>query len=161
MLHQLNWSIYRVQRGRCTFPATLPSDPSLQTYGPDKYRHTIGDVILRDGMNLNQELVKDGWCWWYRKYAALDMELEELEKFTRDGFFALLMAHFEKEGSKEAAIPKISQETLAEMIGTTPSWVSFFLNRFRKLGFVHYDDRLHVHRSLLNVVLHDWRPSYG
>jgi CRP/FNR family cyclic AMP-dependent transcriptional regulator len=71
------------------------------------------------------------------------------------------MAHFEKEGSKEAAIPKISQETLAEMISTTPSRVSFFLNRFRKLGFVHYDDRLHVHRSLLNVVLHDWRPSYG
>jgi hypothetical protein len=120
MLHQLNWSIYRVQRGRCTFPATLPSDPSLQTYGPDKYRNTIGDVILRDGMNLNQELVKDGWCWWYRKYAPLDMELEGLEKLTRDGFFALLMAHFEKEGSKEAAIPKISQETLAEMIGTTP-----------------------------------------
>ena len=73
----------------------------------------------------------------------------------------LLMAHFEKEDSADAAMPKISQEVLAEMIGTTRSRVSFFMNRFRKMGFVHYDDRLHVHRSLLNVVRHDWRPSYG
>jgi len=67
----------------------------------------------------------------------------------------LLLAHFGKEGKPEAVIPKISQETLAEMIGTTRSRVSFFMNRFRKLGFVHYDDGLHVHSSLLNIVLHD------
>ena len=67
----------------------------------------------------------------------------------------LLMAHFGKEGKPEAVIPKISQETLAEMIGTTRSRVSFFMNRFRKLGFVHYDDGLHVHSSLLTIVLHD------
>ena len=67
----------------------------------------------------------------------------------------LLMAHFGKEGKPEVVIPKISQETLAEMIGTTRSRVSFFLNRFRKLGFVHYNGGLHVHSSLLNIVLHD------
>jgi CRP-like cAMP-binding protein len=65
----------------------------------------------------------------------------------------LLLAHFGREDSPEAVIPKISQETLAEMIGTTRSRVSFFLNRFKKLGFIEYTDGLHVHRSLLNVVL--------
>jgi len=68
----------------------------------------------------------------------------------------LLLAHFGKEGVPDAVIPKIGQETLAEMIGTTRSRVSFFMNRFRKLGFVNYDTTgLQVHSSLLNVVLHD------
>jgi CRP/FNR family cyclic AMP-dependent transcriptional regulator len=67
----------------------------------------------------------------------------------------LLLAHFGKEGVPEAVVPKISQETLAEMIGTTRSRVSFFMNRFRKLGFIHYNGGLQVHSSLLNVVLHD------
>jgi CRP/FNR family cyclic AMP-dependent transcriptional regulator len=69
----------------------------------------------------------------------------------------LLLAHFGKEGTPQAVIPKISQETLAEMIGTTRSRVSFFMNRFRTLGFVDYDggSSLQVHSSLLNVVLHD------
>lgn len=68
----------------------------------------------------------------------------------------LLLAHFGKEGTPDPVIPKISQETLAEMIGTTRSRVSFFMNRFRKLGFVNYDTAgLQVHSSLLNVVLHD------
>lgn len=67
----------------------------------------------------------------------------------------LLLAHFGKEGKPETLIPKISQETLAEMIGTTRSRVSFFMNRFRKLGFIHYNGGLQVHSSLLNVVLHD------
>jgi len=71
----------------------------------------------------------------------------------------LLLAHFGKEGIPEAVVPKISQETLAEMIGTTRSRVSFFMNRFRKLGFIDYsggfDGGLQVHSSLLNVVLHD------
>jgi CRP/FNR family transcriptional regulator, cyclic AMP receptor protein len=67
----------------------------------------------------------------------------------------LLLAHFGKEGKPEVAIPKISQETLAEMVGTTRSRVSFFMNRFRKLGFVRYNGELEVHSSLLNVVLHD------
>jgi len=67
----------------------------------------------------------------------------------------LLLAHFGKEGKPETVITKISQETLAEMIGTTRSRVSFFMNKFRKLGFIEYNGELHVHSSLLNVVLHD------
>ena len=67
----------------------------------------------------------------------------------------LLMAHFGKEGKPEEVIPKISQETLAEMIGTTRSRVSFFMNRFKRMGLIHYDSGLHVHSSLLNIVLHD------
>ena len=67
----------------------------------------------------------------------------------------LLLAQFGKDGKPEVAIPKISQETLAEMIGTTRSRVSFFMNRFRKLGFIRYNGELEIHSSLLNVVLHD------
>lgn len=71
----------------------------------------------------------------------------------------LLLAHFGKEGKPEPVVPKISQETLAEMVGTTRSRVSFFMNRFRKLGFINYaggiEGGLKVHSSLLNVVLHD------
>jgi CRP-like cAMP-binding protein len=67
----------------------------------------------------------------------------------------LLLAHFGKEGLPEKVVPKISQEMLAEMIGTTRSRVSFFMNRFRKLGFIHYNGGLQVHSSLLHVVLHD------
>jgi CRP/FNR family cyclic AMP-dependent transcriptional regulator len=67
----------------------------------------------------------------------------------------LLMAEFGRPGEPEPLIPPITQETLAEMIGTTRSRVSFFMNRFRKLGFVEYDGRIRVHKSLLNVVLHD------
>lgn len=68
----------------------------------------------------------------------------------------LLLAHFGKEGVPETVVPKISQETLAEMVGTTRSRVSFFMNRFRKLGFIHYNGGgLQVHSSLLTVVLRD------
>ncbi len=67
----------------------------------------------------------------------------------------LLMAHFGKEGKTEAVIPQLSQEVLAEMIGTTRSRVSFFMSKFRKLGFLKYNDGVHVHSSLLNIVLHD------
>ncbi len=67
----------------------------------------------------------------------------------------LLLAHFGKDGTPEVAIPKISQETLAEMVGTTRSRVNFFMNKFRKLGFLRYNGELEVHSSLLNVVLHD------
>jgi CRP/FNR family transcriptional regulator, cyclic AMP receptor protein len=67
----------------------------------------------------------------------------------------LLLAQFGKDGRPEVAIPKISQETLAEMVGTTRGRVSFFMNRFRKLGFIRYNGELEVHSSLLSVVLHD------
>jgi CRP/FNR family transcriptional regulator, cyclic AMP receptor protein len=67
----------------------------------------------------------------------------------------LLLAHFGKESTPETVVPKISQETLAEMVGTTRSRVSFFMNKFRKLGFIHYNGGLTVHSSLLNVIVHD------
>jgi len=71
----------------------------------------------------------------------------------------LLMAEFGKESEPVQFIPKISQETLAEMIGTTRSRVSFFMNRFRKLGLIEYNGRIKVHKSLLNVILHDNMPG--
>jgi CRP/FNR family cyclic AMP-dependent transcriptional regulator len=73
----------------------------------------------------------------------------------------LLMAEFGKPGERETYIPPITQETLAEMIGTTRSRVSFFMNRFRKLGFITYNGGIKVHKSLLNVVLLDELPNDG
>jgi CRP-like cAMP-binding protein len=71
----------------------------------------------------------------------------------------LLMAEFGKPGEPDASIPPITQDTLADMIGTTRSRVSFFMNRFRKLGFVSYNGRIQVHKSLLNVILLDQLPG--
>jgi CRP-like cAMP-binding protein len=71
----------------------------------------------------------------------------------------LLMAEFGQPGEEEQYIPKISQETLAEMVGTTRSRVSFFMNRFRKLGFIDYNGRIRVFKSLLNVILYDLLPD--
>jgi CRP-like cAMP-binding protein len=73
----------------------------------------------------------------------------------------LLMAEFGKPGEPQTYIPPITQETLAEMIGTTRSRVSFFMNRFRKLGFIDYNGRIQVHKSLLNVVLLDQLPEHN
>ena len=67
----------------------------------------------------------------------------------------LILARYGKEGEPETIIAKISQETLAELVGTTRSRVNFFMNKFRKMGFIHYNGGLRVHSSLLNVVLHD------
>jgi CRP/FNR family transcriptional regulator, cyclic AMP receptor protein len=67
----------------------------------------------------------------------------------------LLLAHYGEEGKPEPVIPKISQDTLAYMVGTTRSHVSFFLNKFQKLGCINYNGRMEVHSSLLNIVLHD------
>jgi CRP-like cAMP-binding protein len=71
----------------------------------------------------------------------------------------LLMSEFGRPDEPESLVPKISQETLAEMIGTTRSRVSFFMNRFRKLGFIDYNGRIRVHKSLLNVIPHDHLPD--
>lgn len=73
----------------------------------------------------------------------------------------LLMAEFGKPGEPETFIPPITQETLADMIGTTRSRVSFFMNRFRKLGFISYNGRIQIHKSLLNVVLLDQLPDHN
>jgi CRP-like cAMP-binding protein len=71
----------------------------------------------------------------------------------------LLMAEFGKPGEPETLIPAITQEMLADMVGTTRSRVNFFMNRFRKLGFISYNGRIHVHASLLNVMLNDQLPE--
>ena len=71
----------------------------------------------------------------------------------------LLMAEFGQPDEPEMLIPKITQETLAEMIGTTRSRVSFFMNKFRQLGFIEYNGRIQVHKSLLNVILNDQSPG--
>jgi len=71
----------------------------------------------------------------------------------------LLMAEYGKPGEPETVIPQITQETLADMIGTTRSRVSFFMNRFRKLGYIAYNGRIRVHKSLLDVILHDNLPE--
>ena len=67
----------------------------------------------------------------------------------------LLLAHYGKDSKPETVLPRMSQETLAEMIGTTRSRVSYFMNRFRKMGFIDYNGSLHVHSALLTVVLRD------
>jgi CRP-like cAMP-binding protein len=71
----------------------------------------------------------------------------------------LLMAQFGDAGEPQTLIPPVTQEALAEMVGTTRSRVSKFMNRFRKLGYITYNGRIHVHKSLLNVVLHDKLPE--
>jgi CRP-like cAMP-binding protein len=71
----------------------------------------------------------------------------------------LLMAQFGKPGEPETLLPPVTQETLAQMIGTTRSRVSFFMNRFKKLGYIDYNGRIQVHTLLLNVVLHDQLPE--
>ena len=62
----------------------LGKEATIQTHSHDKYKRTLGDMILPDGMNLNHALVKDGWCWWYRKYAPKNGELERLETEARE-----------------------------------------------------------------------------
>jgi CRP-like cAMP-binding protein len=109
--------------------------------------HSFSDlflkVILERSMRIQADLV--------------DQLFNSSEK--RLARILLLMAEFGEPGEPEQYIPKISQETLAEMIGTTRSRVSFFMNRFRKLGFIDYNGRIKVHKSLLNAVLLDRLPA--
>jgi len=107
--------------------------------------HTFSDLFVAYLLSRNIRYEED----------LVDQLFNSSEK--RLARILLLLAHFGKEGVPQTAIPKMSQETLAEMIGTTRSRVSFFMNRFRKLGFITYESGsgLRVHGSLLNVVLHD------
>jgi CRP/FNR family cyclic AMP-dependent transcriptional regulator len=106
--------------------------------------HTFSDLFVAYLLSRNIRYEED----------LVDQLFNSSEK--RLARLLLILAHFGKEGSPESVIPKISQETLAEMIGTTRSRVSFFMNRFRKLGFLDYGESgLQVHSSLLNIVLHD------
>ena len=105
--------------------------------------HSFSDVFLKFLLEHSMRIQAD----------LVDQLFNSSEK--RLARILLLMAEFGEPGEPERFIPKISQETLAEMIGATRSRVSFFMNRFRKLGFIEYSGRIKVHRSLLNVVLHD------
>ena len=105
--------------------------------------HSFSDLFLKFLLDRSMRIQAD----------LVDQLFNSSEKHLARIF--LLMAEFDKPGDPETQIPQITQETLAEMIGTTRSRVSFFMNRFRKLGFITYNGRIQVHRSLLNVVLHD------
>jgi CRP-like cAMP-binding protein len=105
--------------------------------------HTFSDLFLKFLLEHSMRIQAD----------LVDQLFNSSEK--RLARILLLMAEFGREGEPEPFIPKISQETLAEMIGTTRSRVSFFMNRFRKLGFIEYNGRIRVHKSLINVILHD------
>jgi CRP-like cAMP-binding protein len=109
--------------------------------------HAFSDMFVKFLLNRSMRIQAD----------LVDQLFNSCEK--RLARILLLMAEFGQEGEEEPVIPKISQETLAEMIGTTRSRVSFFMNRFRKLGFIDYNGRIVVHKSLLNVVLHDHLPD--
>jgi len=75
---------YAQKAKQATSALVLGKEVTLQTYGKDKYQRTLADVLLPDGINVNQTLVKEGWCWWYRKYAPGDTVLESLEQDERD-----------------------------------------------------------------------------
>jgi CRP/FNR family transcriptional regulator, cyclic AMP receptor protein len=109
--------------------------------------HTFSDLLLKVLLERSMRIQAD----------LVDQLFNSSEK--RLARILLLMAEFGKPGEPEQYIPKISQETLAEMIGTTRSRVSFFMNRFRKLGFIEYNGRIKVHKSLLNAVLLDRSPE--
>jgi CRP/FNR family cyclic AMP-dependent transcriptional regulator len=109
--------------------------------------HAFNDLFLKFLLNRTMRIQAD----------LVDQLFNSSEK--RLARILLLMAEFGKPGEPEQYIPKISQETLAEMIGTTRSRVSYFMNRFRKLGFIEYNGRIRVHKSLLNVILHDQLPD--
>jgi CRP-like cAMP-binding protein len=109
--------------------------------------HSFSDMFLRFLLERSMRIQAD----------LVDQLFNSSEK--RLARILLLMAEFGKPGESEQYIPKISQETLAEMIGTTRSRVSYFMNRFRKLGFIEYNGRIKVHKSLLDVVLHDHMPD--
>jgi CRP-like cAMP-binding protein len=113
--------------------------------------HTFSDLFLKVLLERSMRIQAD----------LVDQLFNSSEK--RLARILLLMAEFGKPGEPDQYIPKISQETLAEMIGTTRSRVSFFMNRFRKLGFLEYNGRIKIHKSLLNAVLldrmHDRNPE--
>jgi CRP-like cAMP-binding protein len=111
--------------------------------------HAFSDLFLKFLLNRTMRIQAD----------LVDQLFNSSEK--RLARILLLMADFGKPGEPEQYIPKISQETLAEMIGTTRSRVSYFMNRFRKLGFIEYNGRIRVHKSLLNVILHDQLPDHS
>jgi len=109
--------------------------------------HTLSDLFLGFLLDRSMRVQAD----------LVDQLFNSSEK--RLARILLLMAQFGKPGQPESLIPRVTHETLAEMVGTTRSRVSFFMNRFRRLGFIDYNGGIHVYKSLLNVVLHDKPPE--
>jgi CRP-like cAMP-binding protein len=105
--------------------------------------HTLSDVFIRHLLLRNIRVQAD----------LVDQLFNSSEK--RLARALLLIAHYGNQGETTIDVPKISQETLAEMIGTTRSRVSFFMNKFRRLGFIEYNGTLRIHKSLLSIVLHE------
>jgi CRP/FNR family transcriptional regulator, cyclic AMP receptor protein len=106
-------------------------------------QHTLSDQFIAFMLARNIRIEED----------LIDQLFNSSEK--RLARALLLLARFGKKDKPEEVVPDVSQETLAEMIGTTRSRVNFFMNKFRRLGFIDYNDRLRVHNSLLSVVLHE------
>ncbi len=134
----------------CMATATAFGDATLVRIGKDTMIRVLHDVpsfaelfmtyLLTHNIRIQEDLVA-------QLFNSSEKRLARV---------LLLMAHFGKEGKSEVIIPKLTQEMLADMIGTTRSRVSFFMNKFRKLGFLEYNGGgVHVHSSLLNIVLHD------
>lgn len=105
--------------------------------------HSFSDLFVAYLVARNSQIQED----------LVDLLFNSAEK--RLARILLLLARFGKDGRSEVVLPKISQETLAEMVGTTRARVNFFMNRFRRLGLIHYNGGLEIHSSLLNIVLHD------
>src|SRR5579864_3610554 len=124
-------------------PATLLKVERREMVRALHANHALSDVFVSYLLSRNARIQED----------LVDQLFNSSEK--RLARALLLLAQFGKDGTPETVIPKISQEVLAEMVGTTRSRVSFFMNRFRKLGFIEYNGKLSVHSSLLNVILHD------
>lgn len=133
--------------------ATAMSDCELMRIGKTAMtsalhsQHALSDLFVAHLLGRNIRYEED----------LVDQLFNSSEK--RLARILLLLAHFGKDGKPEKVIPRMSQETLAEMVGTTRSRVSFFMNRFRKLGFIKYNGELEIHSSLLSVVLND-SPSH-
>ena len=121
---------------------TIRIDPKTMTRILHE-EHTLSDVFIRHLLLRNIRVQAD----------LVDQLFNSSEK--RLARALLLIAHYGNKGETTIDVPKISQETLAEMIGTTRSRVSFFMNKFRKLGFIEYNGTLRIHKSLLSIVLHE------
>jgi CRP/FNR family transcriptional regulator, cyclic AMP receptor protein len=133
----------RVVTATAIAPSTLLQISRKEMVRVIHEEHAFSDVFVRFLLARTTRIQED----------LVDQLFNSSEK--RLARILLLLAQFGKTGKQETTIPKISQEALAEMIGTTRSRVSFFMNRFRKLGFIRYNGEIQVHPSLLNIILHD------
>ena len=133
----------RIGTARALVDCSILRLPKVATVRALSDSHSFSEMFISYLLSRNLKVEED----------LVDQLFNSSEK--RLARLLLLLANFGKDGKHEPVIPKISQETLAEMIGTTRSRVSFFMNKFRELGFIDYNDGLEVHSSLLSIVLHD------